>query len=198
MVSAAQQRAEALGVSNVRFRQVDAQSIDVDAATLDGVLCRWGYMLMPDGEAALRDTRRVLKPGARVALAAWAGAPENPWSSLIGRELVARGWAEPPQPGTPGQFAWAKEGVIEEMLQAAGFTDYEIRSVAFTMSHPSVDAWLDVTGDMSRNFAGAVSGRSPDEIADLREALRRAAGPHTDPDGALAFPARTWVAWAAA
>ena len=65
MLSAAQRRAEQLGVRNVRFRQIDAEAIDQPAASLDGVLCRWGYMLMPDAEAALKDTRRVLRPGGR-------------------------------------------------------------------------------------------------------------------------------------
>ena len=83
MLSAAQRRAEQLGLRNVRFRQIDAsQPIDLEAASLDAVLCRWGYMLMDDPEAALRETRRVLRPGGRLALAAWTSADENRWSSL--------------------------------------------------------------------------------------------------------------------
>jgi SAM-dependent methyltransferase len=117
MLTAAQRRAEALGVGNVRFRQIDAQRpIDQAAASLDGVLCRWGYMLLNDGEDALRETRRILKPGGRVALAAWAAPEDNPWVSVIGGELTARGLAAPPDPDEPGQFAWAREGVIEEHL----------------------------------------------------------------------------------
>src|SRR5919197_4126079 len=54
MLSAAQRRAEALGIRNVRFRQIDAQRpIDQAAASLDAVLCRWGFMLMDDPDAAL-------------------------------------------------------------------------------------------------------------------------------------------------
>ena len=44
--------------------------LDQPAASLDGVLCRWGYMLLNDGEAALRETRRILKQDGKVALAA--------------------------------------------------------------------------------------------------------------------------------
>jgi len=46
------------------------------------VLCRWGYMLMLDPETALRETRRVLRPGGHVALAAWAAPEENPNMTL--------------------------------------------------------------------------------------------------------------------
>ena len=62
MLTAAQERAQELGIHNVRFLQVDAESIDLPAASVDGVLCRWGYMLLADPEAGLRETRRVLRP----------------------------------------------------------------------------------------------------------------------------------------
>ena len=47
--------------------------LDQPAASIDGVLCRWGYMLLNDPESALRETRRILKPDGKVALAAWTG-----------------------------------------------------------------------------------------------------------------------------
>ena len=79
MLMVAQRRAEQLGLDNVRFKQIDAESsIDIEAASIDGVLCRWGYMLMADSETALRETRRVLKPGGRLALAAWTGPGGEP------------------------------------------------------------------------------------------------------------------------
>src|SRR5215216_552470 len=47
MLSVAQRRADALGITNVRFRQIDAAlPLDIEAASLDGVLCRWGFMLL--------------------------------------------------------------------------------------------------------------------------------------------------------
>src|SRR5215203_6795758 len=105
MLAVARRRAEELGVTNVRFKQIDAEtSIDVEAASIDGVLCRWGYMLMAEPGNALRETRRVLKPGGRLALAAWADAEANPWSVVPRQELIARGLVEPPEPGLPGQF----------------------------------------------------------------------------------------------
>ena len=62
MLQTAQRRAEELGIRNVRFKQIDAEtSIDLEAASVDGVLCRWGYMLVADPETALRETRRVLQ-----------------------------------------------------------------------------------------------------------------------------------------
>jgi SAM-dependent methyltransferase len=190
MLTAAQRRAERLGLTNVRFRQIDAEAIDQPAASLDGVLCRWGYMLMSDAEAALKDTRRVLKPGSRVALAAWADPDDNPWTVLPVNELMERGLVEPMPPG-PGQFAWAPEGAIEEVFDAAGFVDYEVASVAFTMRYPSVEAWWERTEDMSLRISERSSRDHDDEVV---QALADQARPWTADDGSLALPARTWVA----
>ena len=57
---------------------MEAEWIDLPTASVDGVLCRFGYMLLADPEAALRETRRVLKPGGRVALAVWDDLDAQP------------------------------------------------------------------------------------------------------------------------
>jgi SAM-dependent methyltransferase len=198
MLSVAQRRAEAQGIRNVRFRQIDAEVIDQPAASIDGVLCRWGYMLMADGEAALRETRRILRSGGRVALAAWTGPNDNPWSAIPSSELVARGLSEAPDPDQPGQFAWATEGVIVEQLEAAGFVEHEVAAVAFTMSYASVDDWWDVTTAMSMRFADAAAAMDAATRETIKTALAERAAEWMAGDGSLAIPARTWVAAATA
>ena len=199
MLSVAQERAEALGLRNVRFKQIDAEtSIDVEAASIDGVLCRWGYMLMADPATALTQTRRVLRPGGRLALAAWTGPDDNLWSAIPMRELVRRGLEERPDPDAPGQFAWADQGVIAERLQEAGFVDFELAAVDFTVSYASLEDWWASTQDLSMRFADATASLDEATKAEIRAALGEAAGPFTDGDGAIAIPARTWTAVATA
>jgi SAM-dependent methyltransferase len=190
MLSAAQRRAEALGVRNARFRQINAsQPIDIEAASIDGVLCRWGYMLMDDAETALQETRRVLRPGGRVALAAWADADANQWSSLPVRLLIERGVIEPPEPG-PGQFSWAEEGVIAARFEAAGFVEYEVDTVDFPMRYASVQDWWATV----RTMGVTVGEARVDDEQDVLHALAAAVAHWTAADGSLAIPARTWVA----
>jgi SAM-dependent methyltransferase len=199
MLSAAQRMAEARGATNVRFRQIDAEvPLDLEAASLDGVLSRWGYHLLVNQESALGETRRILRPGTRVALSAWTDPADNPWSSLVARTLVAQGLAEPPDGDAPGQFAWAREGIIAERLEGAGFVEHAIDTIDFAVRHASVDAWWEQTA--SRSDAAAAAARRLDAAG--REAvlagLTEASEAYRQPDGSLVLPARTWVAWAEA
>ena len=143
---------------------------------------------------AARDTRRVLRPGGRVALAAWGDPGRQPVERRCPcKELVARGLVEPPPPGAPGQFAWAPEGAIAETLDAAGFVEYEVESVPFTMRYPSVDDWWQASNDMSLRVLEArepCAGRA--EIV----ATRSASGPRRlDGRGRLAGAPRAGRGW---
>jgi SAM-dependent methyltransferase len=196
MLAVAQRRAEALGITNVRFRQIDAESaIDQPAASLDGVLCRWGYMLMLDPEQALRETRRVLRRGGRVALAAWTDPRDNLWMAAPWVELTRRGLIEAEDPYAPGgPWAWAHEGVIADRLEAAGFVDHTVEPLAFPVRYAGADDWWARGHDMSKRLTRVTDALDRDTLADVRASLARTAEQWTQDDGSLAIPACTWVA----
>ena len=78
---------------------VDAQAIDLADGSVDGVVCRWGYMLVPDPGAALGETFRVLRPRRPRRFTVWAEAAANPWGTAVGRALLELGLIEKPGPG---------------------------------------------------------------------------------------------------
>jgi SAM-dependent methyltransferase len=198
MLAAAQRRAEKLGVRNVRFRQIDMSvPIDQPAASVDGVLCRWGYMLLEDPESALRDTRRILKHDGKLALAAWTGPDENRWSTAPVKILQDRGILEPTPPG-PGQFTWADPDVIREHMEAAGFIEPEITAVEFIVNYASIDDWWVAQTQMSTRTGDADRTMDYATRSDVLADLERAAIPFLQPDDSVKIPARTWVATATA
>lgn len=94
--------------------------MDLDDRSINGVLCRWAYMLMADPGAALAETRRVLGDGGRAALSVWGDPERNPWASIPARALLEQTGAEPPDPLAPGIFAMASEERTRGLLKDAG------------------------------------------------------------------------------
>ncbi|HVF76855.1 MAG TPA: methyltransferase domain-containing protein [Solirubrobacteraceae bacterium] len=198
MVEVARARAKELGVTNAEFRTIDGEWIDLPTADLDGVIARWGYMLMADPATALGETRRVLRPGGRVALAAWTHPEENPWASVPMAELVAMGAIEQPDLDEPNMFAFHDPGRIQSLLEEAGFTEIAIEQIPILFRFPSLDDWWDTQLDISTSLARAVGTLTPAQRDDLRDAIDARLAQYVDEDGAVALPGRTHVAAASA
>jgi ubiquinone/menaquinone biosynthesis C-methylase UbiE len=192
MVAVARRNGEARGARNVDYRVLDAERTDLPDDSVDGVVCRWAYMLMADPGAALAETRRVLRPGGRLAFAAWRTAEHNPWQAVPGMTLIRRGHRPAPVPGEPGIFAMGEPGRIRELVTGAGFAEPELEEIAFEYHYADFeDLW------------GAVSGLSPvgrtldalpeDEREATRAEVRRNMAPYRNGDGSYTAPAATWA-----
>jgi SAM-dependent methyltransferase len=179
MVEVARRRGAELGLANVEYRVVDAERIELKADSVDGVLCQNGYMLMADPGAALSETRRVLRPGGRLALAVW-GAPErNPWAAIGGMVLVQRGHMPPPEPGAPGVFSMASEERTMGLLESAGFTAVRTEEVPVAFAFGDVDEYMSWASDVAGPFAMVIRGLSDPEREAIREQLAEAFAPFT-------------------
>ncbi len=201
MLEGARARAAALGRSNIEFQVLNAEWIDLPVASVDAVLCRWGYMLMADPAAALSETRRVLTSGGRLALAAWAEIEHNAWALLPAQELIERGLASPPDGSArlqPGPFALGRPGMIAELLEQAGFAEIRIETIELTRRHSDFHELWETTLDLSRDFHDTVLARPAPEIAEIQSSLSARFAPHTAADGTLEIPGRTLVASASA
>lgn len=198
MLEVARARAAEHGITNVEFRQLQLEWIDLPAASVDAVLCRWGVMLVIDPGAALRECRRVLKPGGRLAMAVWDLPQENPWATLIQRVLVELGHAEPAPQGGPGMFALSHPGLLEEMLAQAGFVEVECEPVAITRRYGSVSDWIGETLDHSGQFAAVWRELDGEGRQSVRDWLTEAVSDYVSPEGEIELPGSSLAALAQA
>jgi SAM-dependent methyltransferase len=183
MVDAARRRADELGVSNAQFRTLDAERMDLDDGSIDGVLCRWGYMLMADPAAALAETRRVLGDGGRVAFSVWGDPERNPWASIPARVLVEHTGAEPPDPTSPGIFAMASEQRTRELVEGAGLEPQRVEEVEMAWRFDSLDHYWHYVTDLAGAVAMVVRALPEADRVAVREQVEERIQGHADGDG---------------
>ena len=120
LLAIAEENARARGVTNMTFRQADAESLPFPDESFDTVTCRCGLMFVPDHLKALRECRRVLKPGGRAVFAVW-GTREQPFFATTVGTLRKFVEIPPPEPGAPNAFKFAEPGTLRAAMLEAGF-----------------------------------------------------------------------------
>jgi ubiquinone/menaquinone biosynthesis C-methylase UbiE len=199
MLTHARARADQLGLTNVEFQPLELEWIDLAAASVDVVICRWGYMFALDKSAALRETRRVLRSGGHLALATWTDPTRNPFAAVPRRALLDAGLVDAFELATgPGMFDLADAAALRELLEDAGFSEVVVEELPLTIRYDDVEDFVAATSDLSPAFTDVVAPLNDRQRADLLERLAAATAPFAAPDGALAMPAVALVATAEA
>ena len=172
MVEAAKRVGEQRGLSNVEYRVLDAERMDLDDSSVDGVVARWGYMLMADPAAALSETRRVLRDGGRLSFAVWASPDRNLWASIPAMVLVERDHVPPPEPGAPGIFAMGDPEWVRELVTGAGFDGPEIEQLEIAWPYADADEHWHFVLKLAGPIADVISGLDDDERETVRGEVR--------------------------
>jgi SAM-dependent methyltransferase len=187
MVAAARRQADELGFANVEFRQMDAEQMDLPDDSVDGVICSFGYMLMPDVEVAFAETRRVLRPGGRLSFAVWAEMTRNAWAAVGGMALAEHGHIQPPEPGAPGPFTMADRDRIAALLEGAGFGAPRIEEAGVAWPFADLDDYEQFLRQFSASMSEALVGLDSGARARVRASMDRNAEPFGTGEGYV-FP----------
>ena len=198
MLDIARARADAFGLKNVEFARLELEWIDLETASVDAVLCRWGVMLLVDPPAALTEIRRVLRPGGRATFAVWDVAERNPWATVPGRALIELRHADPPDPKAPGMFAMAAPGQIEAMLGDAGFVDVTVDAIQLDRTYTELDEFVAEALDLFRPFIEVYEALDDSQRQAVRRKIAELAEPYVDDSGGVRLPGRALVAAASA
>ena len=123
MLAHTRERAAQAGLDNIEILETAAEELNAPAEAFDAAICRLGLMLFPDPEAGLAAVERVLKPGARFAVIVFSTPDANSYMAESMGILREHAGKAPAPPREPGVFALGEPGLLEGLMEAAGFAD---------------------------------------------------------------------------
>ena len=126
----------------ITFQVGDAEALEFDDASFDGVTSTYGVMFVARPEAAAAEIARVTRKGGRVALATWlpGSAVEDIFATM--RPFMPPPPAAPP----PSPFAWGREDRVRELLGDAFDLTFERGATVLRMPSGQVVWDTFVTG----------------------------------------------------
>jgi SAM-dependent methyltransferase len=117
----------------IDWRHGDAVALDLEDGAFDLVLCQQGLQFFADRAAGVREMRRVLADGGRVAIAAWHGIEDHPLFAALGEaelpHLSDLGVAVTPA-DLFAPFSLGDANELEALLTDAGFTEIAVTSAS--------------------------------------------------------------------
>ena len=150
ILALAQKNAEAEGFLQVSTQVADAQSLGLAGANFDAAVSRLGLMFCRSPLAALNEIRAALRPRGRFSALVFGRPENNPCLTITlstARKhavMVSGAASQTARPFEPGSLmSLGKPGLLEKLLQTAGFVDVSMRYVPAAFHTDSAEQYVD-------------------------------------------------------
>jgi SAM-dependent methyltransferase len=137
-----------------QFQEADAQALPFDDDSFDAAVCGFGLMHVADPRAVLAETRRVLRPGSRLAVSVWQAPDASNGFGVLFGALKTHGNLEVDLPHGPDFFQFGDPERMVAALQGVGLHDAQAYRVE------QVWDWQDPLGIVRAVLEGAVRARA--------------------------------------
>lgn len=151
------------------------------------MLYRYSYMLMSEPLQALRETRRVLRAGGRVAFSTWGEPQRNPWMTLSDGLMIERGLMVPFSTEGPGMFAMPDAETITPLVTEAGFGEVEVEEMELSWRVDGSDELWIFASELQGPIALAIENLEDEERRAVRVAIEERASQFAT-DGGYELP----------
>jgi ubiquinone/menaquinone biosynthesis C-methylase UbiE len=186
MLKLARSRADAAGLSNVRFLEADAQTYTFEKGEFDAVISRFGVMFFEDPVVAFTNLGHALGSGGRLAIVCWQDVLQSEWTAVIGGAAAAHlGFPDFGAPGAPGPFSFADGERLEQTVRSAGFGNITIEAITkpMWMGDDAEDVITFFTSlEIVREWFG---GKPQEKVDNAIDAVREALAPYVGPEGVV-------------
>ena len=177
MLAGTRRRGAALGLGQIRFAAADMESLPFPDRCFDALTCRFGLMHVIDRDSAVREAKRVLKPGAKAVYLVWGPAEDNT-AYFVTEPIVREHFADRGGPGK--RHSLGTPGMVTAILEQAGFDDIRETEIGAMQKVPVGERfWL---ARLERSHAGRLAAMSEAARAAMDEAMVEAFAPYRDGD----------------
>lgn len=178
---------------DIDWREGNAQALPLrPGESFDVVTCHQGLQFFPDKRAALREMRRALKTGGRLAVVVWYTDEEMPFVMEL-RRIAERHLG----PINDTRFSFGDPSALESLLHDAGLDGINVSTIERTLRFPDGSAFLRLNTLAFLGMSEAakqMDERHRTQITDaILAASIAAARAHTSTYG-LSFPMKSYVA----
>lgn len=190
MIALARERAQRASLA-VEFIVADAQQHAFAPGSLDRIVSRFGVMFFDEPVQAFGQLQRAARRGGVLQALVWRGADENAFMTTAERAAAPWLTLPPHQPGAPGQFAFADQARVEQILGDGGWEDIELLplDVVCRIDRADLATYVSLLGPVGSAL------RNNDLAADVRtkvlEEVLHAFEPFVDGDS-VTFTAACW------
>ena len=177
MLSVARKKADALGLSNVRFMAEDVTTLPFEKESFDAVISRFCLMFLPDIKQAMNEIVRVVRSGGYVAAAVWSTPDKNPFIRIAVEVLKQFTEVPSPVPGQPGIFRLSKPADLLNIMKDAGLTGVGDEEVTGESIFDSADEYLlnikDMAAPLKPLFAKLSTEQASEVDAKIKESVSK-------------------------
>ncbi|HEB81173.1 MAG TPA: methyltransferase domain-containing protein [Chromatiales bacterium] len=144
MLARVQEKARALGLSNIDLHCMDAESLEFRRDYFDVILCGFGLFFVPDMAHAVREWCRVVRPGGWVIFSAFASGSFEPLAGMLFHSLEDAGLVTEEARRPPVWQRLAGAQACRALLAGAGLEDVQIEEEALGYHLADATEWWEV------------------------------------------------------
>ncbi len=172
MLAICNSRASAKNISNIETAAGDLCDLRFEPDLFDAISCRFGFMFFPDLNKAAAEMHRILKQGGCIAVSVWDIPENNFWVTAMMGTIQKILQLQPPPSGIPGIFRCCKPGMMQEILEQAGFKNYHEKKLQLELQCSSADEYWNLMTETGASVAEALQLASPGKIQEIKNQVR--------------------------
>jgi len=127
MLAQAEQSFSKFGLNNIDIFTMDGAQLEFKNNYFDYVSCSFGLFFMPDMVKALKEWRRVLKPGGKVIFSCFDEGAFSPLGDRLIERLIMHGVDKDKL--SPANRRLNNESACQDIIVQAGFESYRIEKI---------------------------------------------------------------------